>query len=98
MLANLDEHIYRNLMSEFQAQNSRLLTSSSYDEHKLILEAIREGDVESAASVMRDHLRKYWGLVTLEVGGIGEQNNSVTSQSADLFGSVVQLPRREEEL
>ena len=62
VLANLDEHIYRNLMSEFRAQDSKLLTLSSYDEHKLILEAIREGDVESAVSVMRDHLRKYWTL------------------------------------
>lgn len=70
VLSNLDEHIYRNLMSEFQAQDSKLLTLSSYDEHKLILEAIREGDVESAVSLMRDHLRKYWGLVTLEAGGL----------------------------
>jgi len=60
MLANLDEHIYRNLMSEFQVQESKVLTASSYGEHKLILEAIREGDVESAVSSIRDHLGRYW--------------------------------------
>jgi DNA-binding GntR family transcriptional regulator len=29
----------------------------SYGDHKMVLKAIREGDVESAVSVMRDHLR-----------------------------------------
>ena len=61
MLANLDEHVYRALMSEFRSLESKMLALSSYGEHKLILKAIREGDVESALSSMRDHLRQgFW--------------------------------------
>lgn len=95
VLANLDEHIYRNLMSEFRAQDSRTLNSSSYHEHKLILEAIREGNVESAVAIMRDHLRKYC-LEILEVKEIEEEIKSIALQSADLAGSAAQSHIREE--
>lgn len=56
VLANLDDHVFRNLMSAFRAQSSEVLTYTAYHEHRLILEAIRAGDVESAVSLMRDHL------------------------------------------
>jgi DNA-binding GntR family transcriptional regulator len=69
VLANLDEHVYRNLMSEFRVQESEALTlSSSYGDHRLILETIREGNVESAVSLMRDHLRRGLDLATSRLG------------------------------
>jgi len=55
ILANLDEHLYRILSFEFQTQPDKLLASQR--EHKLMLEAIREGDVESAVSLLRKHLK-----------------------------------------
>ena len=58
LLDSLDEHIWRSLTSELRAQETRKLASSTSGEHRLILEAIRGGDVESAVSLMKAHLRE----------------------------------------
>lgn len=61
LLVSLDEHTWRNLVWVLRAKGSARLTPSSYHEHRLVLEALREGDVETAVSLVRDHLRKeYW--------------------------------------
>jgi DNA-binding GntR family transcriptional regulator len=57
VLANLDEHVYRAIMWGFRSRAGEARTHLGYSDHKLILKAIREGDVESAVSVMKDHLR-----------------------------------------
>jgi DNA-binding GntR family transcriptional regulator len=67
LLDNLDEHVYRHLMAEFKAQGTTLLSAAAIRDHKIILDAIRDGDAESAASLMREHLRKYRFPVNLEV-------------------------------
>ncbi len=57
VLANLDEHVYRAIMWGLRGRGSRTGIQLGYGDHSLILEALREGDVESAVSVMREHLR-----------------------------------------
>jgi len=54
VLRNLDERMRWILSTEVQDQ--RDVVEASFQEHKLIFEAIREGDVESAVSLMRQHL------------------------------------------
>lgn len=58
VLANLDEHVYRAIMCGFRAQENGELTGLGYADHRLILEAIRRDDVESAVSLMEEHLRR----------------------------------------
>jgi DNA-binding GntR family transcriptional regulator len=57
VLANLDEHVYRAIMWGFRGREDRGSSQLGYGDHRLILKAIREGDVEAAVSVMREHLR-----------------------------------------
>jgi DNA-binding GntR family transcriptional regulator len=57
VLDRLDEHVYRAIMWGFRGRGSRVSDHLGYGDHRLILKAIREGDVESAVSIMRDHLR-----------------------------------------
>jgi DNA-binding GntR family transcriptional regulator len=57
VLDRLDEHVYRAIMWGFRGRGGEAKIQLGYGDHKLVLKAIREGDVESAVSVMRDHLR-----------------------------------------
>ena len=57
VLDRLDEHVYRAIMWGFRGRGGGVSDLLGYGDHKLVLKAIREGDVESAVSVMRDHLR-----------------------------------------
>ncbi|HUW94588.1 MAG TPA: GntR family transcriptional regulator [Anaerolineae bacterium] len=57
VLDRLDEHVYRAIMWGFRNRESSVVSQLAYGDHRLVLEAIREGDVESAVSVMKDHLR-----------------------------------------
>ena len=57
VLDRLDEHVYRAIMWGFHGRGRDARMQLGYGDHKVILEAIREGNVESAVSVMRDHLR-----------------------------------------
>jgi len=54
VLTNLDEHVWRILLYELQDEQSVLL--ASHRDHHLILEAIREDNVEFAVHLMRNHL------------------------------------------
>ena len=56
VLDNLDGHVYRSVMYEYRTQGNQALDLSG--DHRLILEALRKGDVESAVSLMRNHLRR----------------------------------------
>lgn len=58
VLANLDEHVYRAIMCGFRAQEGGVVSGLGYGDHKLVLEAIKGGDAESAVSLMEDHLRR----------------------------------------
>jgi DNA-binding GntR family transcriptional regulator len=53
VLTNLDEHVQRILLHKMQQEGSYDLSSR---DHRLILAAIRTGDIEAAESLMRDHL------------------------------------------
>jgi len=57
VLDRLDEHVYRAIMCGFRGRTGEAKMQLGYGDHRVILRAIREGDVESAVSVMRDHLR-----------------------------------------
>jgi len=57
VLDRLDEHVYRAIMWGFRVRGGGGKDQLGYRDHSLVLKAIREGDVESACSVMRDHLR-----------------------------------------
>ena len=53
VLANLDEHIQRILLHYLQGEQIDLLSPR---EHRLVLDAIRAGEVDTAVGLMRDHL------------------------------------------
>jgi len=57
VLDRLDEHVTRAIMWGFRGRGGGVSDLLGYGDHKVILKAVREGDVESAVSVMRDHLR-----------------------------------------
>ncbi|MFW6116167.1 MAG: GntR family transcriptional regulator [bacterium] len=57
VLANLDGHTRRLVSCELADGTDTLV--ASHREHMLILKAIREGQVESAESLMRKHLRGF---------------------------------------
>lgn len=57
VLDRLDEHVYRVIMWGFRGREGEAGIRLGYGDHRMILKAIREGDVESAVAVMRDHLR-----------------------------------------
>lgn len=57
VLDRLDEHVYRAIMWGFRGRGGGVSALLGYGDHRLILKAIQEGDVESAVSVMKDHLR-----------------------------------------
>jgi DNA-binding GntR family transcriptional regulator len=63
VLANLDEHVHRFWVSHLKSGRAAALLSHS-NPHRLILEAIQEGDIESAVARTREHMRLY-----LELGG-----------------------------
>jgi DNA-binding GntR family transcriptional regulator len=57
VLSRLDEHVYRAIMWGFRGRGGGGTGQLGYRDHSLILEAIRKGDIESAVSIMRSHLR-----------------------------------------
>jgi len=57
VLASLEEHTYRFVMAELRAERSAVIAPESHAEHRQILQAIREGDVELAVARMREHCR-----------------------------------------
>jgi len=57
VLDRLDEHVTRAILWGFRGRGGGASDLLGYRDHSLILKAIREGDVESAVSIMRDHLR-----------------------------------------
>ncbi len=57
VLANLDEHVYRAIMWGFRGRANSDRMQLGYGDHRLIVKAIREGDVEAAVSIMKEHLR-----------------------------------------
>ena len=59
LLANLDEHVQRILLYNLQGEQIELLSPR---EHRLILDAIRAGEVEAAVDLMRDHLSGFHKL------------------------------------
>lgn len=56
LLTNLDEHVQRILLYNLKNEQSEMLSPR---EHRMILEAIRTGDVDSAVSLMQDHLEGF---------------------------------------
>ncbi len=59
VLTNLDEHVQRILLYNLRSGPSEMLSPR---EHRLILEGIREGNVEAAVALMRDHLAGFHRL------------------------------------
>ncbi len=59
LLNVLDEHIYRNLMAVFRASDAGSFEAARFEEHRMVLDAIRAADIESAVSIMRNHMRRF---------------------------------------
>jgi DNA-binding GntR family transcriptional regulator len=59
MLTNLDEHIQRTLMYKLYDGQAELLSPR---DHQLILKAIKAGEVEAAAQLMREHLMGFQAM------------------------------------
>jgi DNA-binding GntR family transcriptional regulator len=58
VLTNLDEHVQRIIFFALK-KNQQDLLDRQRDEHRLILNAVREGDIDSAVLQMENHLKDF---------------------------------------